>query len=149
MHTEHLGNVHPMWIASGWLVAVAVTSLIALVLVSLGLPGAAAADTQSEVVWALVALALGFFVGGFSIGYRAIDAPILHGVGIGIASLVAWFPVNVLIDLVFDIGPWEPLTPAVTVTLLLVQMTAAVGGTWLGHRLAETGRSQPGASAAE
>ena len=37
MQTEHLSNLHPGWVAGGWLIAVAVTSGAYLALVGAGL----------------------------------------------------------------------------------------------------------------
>lgn len=136
MHTEHLQNVRAVWVAAGWLVAVAVTSLILIVLAGLGLTGS---DPATDALWAVVALVVGFWLGGFFTGFRAIDAPILHGTAIGLASLVAWFLINLIIDLVLDLAPWSALTPTTTAALLLVQMMAAVAGTWVGHRVALRG----------
>jgi len=136
MHTEHLRNVRAAWVAAGWLVAVAVASLILLVLAGLGLTGAAPA---TDALWAVVALVIGFWLGGFFTGFRAIDAPILHGIAIGITSLVAWFLINLIIDLLLELAPWSALTPTTTAALLLVQMMAAVAGCWVGHRVALRG----------
>lgn len=41
MHTEHLQNVHTARVLAGWLVAIAVTSLIILALIGLGQIGRA------------------------------------------------------------------------------------------------------------
>lgn len=142
MHTEHLANVHLGWVAAGWLVAAAVTSLVFLVLVSLGLLGA---DSTTESLWAVVAVALGFWAGGFFIGTRSIDAPILHGIAIGLASLVVWFLLNLLVNLALRPPDWSALTPTLTAALLLEQMVVAVAGAWVGHRIAmrgETGLSE-------
>lgn len=140
MHTEHLENVHPGWVAAGWLVAAAVTSLIFLVLVSLGLLGGA--DSTTESLWAVVAVALGFWVGGFFIGTRSIDAPILHGIAIGLASLVVWFLLNLLINLALRPPGWSALTPTLTAALLLEQVVVAVAGAWVGHRIAMRGETR-------
>lgn len=138
MHTEHLQNVRPVWVATGWLVAVATTSLIALVLASLELVGP---DGAAEALWAVVAVALGFWVGGFFTGFRALEAPILHGIGIGLTSLVAWFIVN-LLTVPFPGLRWEALSPMLTAALLLVQMMSAVAGAWVGHRVALRGGAE-------
>src|SRR5690606_1834749 len=136
MHTEHLQNVRAVWVAAGWLVAAAVTSLVLIVLAGLGLTGA---DPATDALWALVSIVVGFWLGGFITGFRAIDAPILHGIAMGLASLIAWFLVNLIIDLLLDLAPWSALTPTTTAALLLVQMMAAVAGTWVGHRVALRG----------
>lgn len=142
MHTEHLQNVHAGWVAAGWLVAAAVTSLIFLVLASVQLIGN---DSGTQALWAVVAVAFGFWAGGFFIGTRAIEAPILHGIAIGLASLVAWFLLNLLVGLAFRMSYWSSLTPTLTAALMLEQMVAAVAGAWVGHRIAlrgETGLSE-------
>ena len=144
MHTEHLGNVRPIWVLSGWLVAVAVASLVALVLVSFDAAAAVGAEEGVEARWALVSIAVGVAVGGFSLGWREVDAPILTGVAIGLTSLVAWLPINFFVDLIFDVGPWSGLTPTLTILILIVQMTTAVGGAWIGHSLALRGATGVG-----
>lgn len=136
IHSEHLENVRPGWVASGWLVSVAITSLIVIVLASLGL--VTAGDEADGGLWGVVSIALGFWTGGVFTGYRALRAPILHGIGIGLTSLIAWALLNVLIAPTRLLG-WQALTPALTSALMLVQMAAAVAGTWVGHRIALRG----------
>ena len=138
MHTEQLRNVHPLWVATGWLVAIAMTSLIALTLAALEL---VAPDTEADATGALVSTALGFWLGGLFIGFRALRAPILHGIMIGLASIAAWFIIN-LLAIPFLSLTWEALTPLLTAALLLVQMTAAVAGAWVGHRIALRGGTE-------
>ncbi|HEX7051468.1 MAG TPA: hypothetical protein VF188_14775 [Longimicrobiales bacterium] len=138
MHTEHLENIRPGWVAAGWLVAAAMTSLIGLVLAALQLIGA---GDESDQLWALVIVAFGFWVGGFFTGFRALRAPILHGIAIGLATLVAWFALN-LLSLVFPDLRWQALTPTVTAALLLIQMATAVAGAWVGHRIALRGTAE-------
>lgn len=139
LHTEHLANVRPVWVLSGWLVAVAASSLVAIVLGSFEPFAAVGASEGLEARWALISIAVGFAIGGFSVGYREVDAPVLTGVAIGLTSLLAWLPLNVLIDFVLDIGQWAALTPALTVLILIVQMATAVAGAWIGHSLALRG----------
>lgn len=140
MHTEHLQNVHAGWVVAGWLVAFATTSLAFLALAGLGLMGAAGG---AETAWEVLAVAAGFFIGGLFAGFRSIDAPILHGIGIGLTTLVAWFLLNVLVPLFLPQADWQALTPAVAAGLLLVQLVAAVGGAWTGHRIAIRGGPEP------
>ena len=121
MHTEHLQNVRAVWVAAGWLVAIAAASLILLVLAGLGLTGT---DPATDALWAVVALVIGFWLGGFFTG---------------LASLVAWFLINLIVDLLLELAPWSALTPTTTAALLLVQMMAAVAGAWVGHRVALRG----------
>jgi hypothetical protein len=142
VHTEHLQNVRIGWIAAGWLVAVAVTSLVALALAALGpLRPPELADGAEAAMggWVLFTVVAGFFAGGLFLGFRSIDAPILHGIGMGLASLVAWFLLNLLAGLAGGVG-WQALTPTVAAAVLLVQLGAAVAGAWTGHRLALRGQ---------
>lgn len=127
MQSEHLSNLHPGWIAGGWLVAVAVTSGVYLALVGTGLlPHGSAA-----VVGVAAAMAAGFFAGGLFVGIRWGDAPILHGAAITFLSVVAWFLGTVVLARYQSLsGP----TPAV-LGLILVQFGASSAGGWLGRRL--------------
>lgn len=136
MHTEHLQNVHFGWVVAGWLIAAAATSLVLIVLAGLGILG----PEGLGAFWSIVAVALGFWTGGLFTGFRSIDAPILHGVSIGVFSLIAWFALNVAVVLFFrSPASWQGLPPALTATLLLLQMVAAVAGAWTGHRIALRG----------
>ena len=143
MHTEHLQNVRPILLLTGWLTAVAVTSLIALAMVSFGVASSVEPSTPAEVFWALTAVAVGFFVGGFLAGFRSLHAPVLLGVGIGIMSLVAWFVLNILAVLLAADADWQGLPPAVSAGLLLGQMLFAVAGAWLGYRMALRDQPEP------
>ncbi|MBI4544401.1 MAG: hypothetical protein HY703_04320 [Gemmatimonadetes bacterium] len=136
MHTEHLQNVRLGWVAAGWLVSAAAASLIALAFAGLGL---LRGDGGTDSLWLLAAVTLGFGVGGFFTGFRAIEAPILHGVAIGLASLVAWFLLNLAVSGVFRVLEWQRLSPTLTAGLLLLQMGAAVAGAEVGHRIAQHG----------
>lgn len=136
MHTEHLQNVRLSWVLTGWLVAIAVVSLLVLALAGFGILGI---DPATDALWAVVAVAIGFWAGGFFIGIRAIDAPILHGVGMGVASLVAWFLVNLFVSVPFGDAQWQGLSPSLTAAILLEQMVAAIAGAWVGHRFALRG----------
>lgn len=134
MHTEHLQNVRPVTVLAGWLVAIAVTSLILLALVGLNLVDAAAPSTRVL----MAAVALGFIVGGFFSGIRTANAPILHGVAIGLFSLVAWFVLGLLSASLFNGTAWD-LTRDLTLTSVLVQIISAIIGARLGYRLARRG----------
>lgn len=141
MHTEHLQNVRPVLVAAGWLIGAAATSLLFL-----GLAGAGLLDPMDPdavpVGWTVATVGLGFFVGGFFAGFRALHAPILHGLAIGVTSLVAWFALNVL-AILFPSGEWEGLPPALTAALLLEQMVFAIAGAWLAYRLALQDQPEP------
>ena len=140
MHTEHLTNVSPGRVVAGWLVAAAVTSLIAFALMALGRIGEDANGAGTW--WSLLAVLAGFFAGGFFTGFRAIQAPILHAVGIGLMSLVVWAVLNAVAALFFRDWSWSSLTPQLTVALLLAQIVAATIGALLGYNLAL--RGEPG-----
>lgn len=139
LHTEHLDQINPLWVAAGWLVAAATTSLVALVLAALGL--ADAGPDGGAGAGEIVAVALGFWIGGLFTGFRALRAPILHGIAIGLTTLVVWLVVS-LFALVIPTLRWEGLTPLLTSALILVQMTTAVAGAWVGHRIALGGGAE-------
>lgn len=131
MHTEHLQNVHPGRVFSGWIVAIAVTSVAVFGFIVLGLLDGAVDD---DALWAVVAVAVGFLVGGWFTGVRTLEAPILHGIALGLTSLVAWVVLNVAAVLAFGTGEWTGLTPTSTLVVLLIQVLAAVVGCWIGTR---------------
>lgn len=125
MHSETLSNLHLGWIFGGWFVAVTVTAAVYVGGVGLGL---AATDTSS-VVWLLVSLAAGFFVGGFLVGMRWSNAPILHGATITLFAVVVWFVLSLFGDRgTFDSSP-------IVLGAILVQLTASCTGGWMGKRL--------------
>ena len=139
MHTEHLSNVSPMPIVIGWIVAAAVTSGLVFLLTAAGLMTPEGAPTA----WAVGTVAVGFFVGGYLTGTRDIEAPILHGIGIGLMTLIVWFVLNMLASLFVD-ETGNGLPASVTAGLLLLQMGAAVAGAWVADRRALRGESLPG-----
>jgi hypothetical protein len=65
---------------------------------------------------------------------------VLHGIGIGLTSLVAWVVVNVAASALLDTVGWSGLTPGVAVGLVLMQVVAAVIGALLGYNLATEGK---------
>src|SRR5690606_8366281 len=91
-------------------------------------------------VWAFLAVLLGFWAGGVFTGLRAVQAPVLHGVAIGIASLVAWVAANLLASALPEAPTWTSLTPGLALGLLLAQMAAAVIGALMGYSIALRGR---------
>lgn len=140
MHTEHLQNVRFGKVLLGWLVAVAITSAVLLALAAFGVLPLAGEGTW----WSVLAAAVGFFGGGFFAGFRALQAPILHGVAIALMSLVAWLAVNVVTFGLADSERWHALTATLTIAIVLVMVIAAVLGALLGYNLAVVGR--PGLS---
>lgn len=137
MHTEHLQNVSPFWVIIGWLVALAATSVVVLALGAAGLLEAGGSAGVPD-WWSIAAVGIGFFVGGYLTGTRDIEAPILHGVGIGLTTLVAWFVLNVVAAAVSG-HTWIGLSPTSTIGVLLLQMVAAVAGSWLADSRAVSG----------
>jgi hypothetical protein len=142
MHTEHLQNVSVTKVVAGWLVAVAVASAVALALLGTGLmyDDTTAANTW----WSLFTVAIGFFAGGFFTAFRALQAPILHALAIGVTSLVVWFLLNALAALLFSGWSWPALSPEFAVGVLLLQLVSAVLGALIGYNIALRGR--PGLS---
>jgi MFS family permease len=133
MHTEHLQNVHPVRIMAGWLVSIAVTSVAVFGLIVLGLMGD---EAGRDTTWAVAAVAVGFLVGGWFTGVRTLEAPILHGIALGLTSLLAWALLNLVVVAVFDSGEWTGLSPTATLVVLLTQIVAAVIGCRIGTRRA-------------
>jgi hypothetical protein len=129
MHTEHLQNVKPVTVVASWLVAVAVTSLIMLALVGLNLIEADSPSTRA----AMAAVAFGFIAGGAFAGMRAGQAPILHGIAMGLFSLVAWFVLGLFSQTLFNGTSWD-LTRDLTITALMVQIICSIVGARLGYR---------------
>lgn len=139
MHTEHLQNVSVGRVVAGWLVAAAVASLVALALLGTGLLDDE--TTAANTWWSMFAVGVGFLAGGFFTGFRALQAPVLHAVGIGITSLVAWFLANALSALLIDGGwTWPAVSPDFAVGLLFLQLAATVIGSLLGYNMAVRGR---------
>ncbi|MGQ0562415.1 MAG: hypothetical protein ACT443_11130 [Gemmatimonadota bacterium] len=131
MHTEHLQRVRFKVVAAGWLVAVAFASLISFVIFALDIVGD---ESALAVRIEIAAIAIGFFAGGLFAGLRAGEAPILHGVAIGLLSLLAWFVLNLLATVALPTSDWTALTPRFTASVMLVQIIAAIVGARAGYR---------------
>lgn len=131
MHTEHLQNVRPSWVLFGWFISVAVISLLALVLAATGM-----VDTEASGggLWGIVAIAVGFGVGGWLLGARAGVAPILHGVAMGLVSLLLWFLANLIAGETLDAAEWMRGSETYYAGLLITQIAAAIVGARLGSR---------------
>jgi hypothetical protein len=138
MHTEHLQNVRFVRVVAGWLVAIAATSLAAIA--ALGIAMLQSGSTELGGVASVLAVIVGFWIGGFFAGFRALEAPILHGIGIGLTSLVAWAGLNAVVALVTPGVQWEALTPGRTAAILLAQIAAAVIGALMGYNVALRGK---------
>jgi len=136
MHTEHLQNVGFGRVAAGWAVALAVTSFVLLFLSAFD----ALPLTGDDAWWSVLAAAVGFFAGGFFAGFRAMQAPILHGLAIALMTLLVWLILNVAMFGLAGRESWQGLTPTLTLILLFVMMLAAVIGALLGYNLAVVGK---------
>lgn len=130
MHTEHLQNVRPSWVAFGWFLAAAATGLAVFVLIRFGLVDAEGGGSG----WLLPAFAVGFFFGGWVTGLRTGGAPILHAVGIGLFSILVWIVVNLLAGEPTGNTAWGELPPALTAGLILLQIVSAALGALVGSR---------------
>jgi peptidoglycan/LPS O-acetylase OafA/YrhL len=131
MHTEHLQNVRWSWVFFGWFVSVAVVSLIVLALIALRLltPDA----TGGDLAWGVAAITAGFLAGGWLTGARVRMAPILHGIGIGLVSLLLWFVANLIPGEALGATTWDG-PPAFYAGMLILQMLAAAAGAHVGTR---------------
>ncbi len=138
VHTEHLQNVRAKVVMLGWLIAVAVAALVFLLLAASGVDMEDAAGALA----AIVAVAVGFAAGGFVAGFKAMHAPILHGIAMGLASLVIWFLLNLFVAGLFP-AEWAGTSPATATGLLLEQIVAAVIGAWAGYASALRGQPEP------
>ncbi|MGH7459322.1 MAG: hypothetical protein ACREKN_09645 [Longimicrobiaceae bacterium] len=134
MISTRFGTIYPSWIAFGWFVAAGATSLFLLGMAALGVVGVD--DSGAGAGWTTAALAAGFFLGGFFTGARAGSAPWVHGVGMGLFSLLAWLLVNLFAGEPAGEPTWRSLSLTATAFLLAVQAFAAVVGCALGARLA-------------
>jgi|GEM_PF-374489 len=133
MHTEHLQNVRPGWVTGGWLVAIAVTSFVVFTFMLVGLMGQ---ELPRDTIWAMVAVAVGFMIGGWFTGFGTVAAPILHGVALGLMSLVVWAGLNLAMAVAFRGFQWEGLTAGITIAVIVTQIAAAVVGCWFGSQAA-------------
>jgi hypothetical protein len=134
MHSEHLTNVQASWVAFGWFIAVATASGVLLLMEGGGLLGRTEALDAVSIV---VAVGVGWAVGGFVTGFRTAAAPILHGMALALLSFVVWFLLNLSFGgLTTGTAAWEFLTVRTAALGLLVQGGAAILGCWLGYRYA-------------
>jgi hypothetical protein len=133
--TESLARLRPSWIAFGWFIAAAVTSLILLSLVAVGI---VTDDPQTEGTWVALAFLLGFAMAGFFVGVRAGTSPILHGVGMGLFSLVVFLAVNLLAGEPTGETAWRAISTATALWLILLQTVASIVGTRAGVRWRRT-----------
>ena len=132
MHTEHLNNVRLGYVLTGWAIAICTTSLFVFILIATGIQSSMSSDGR----YIAAAVALGFAVGGAFVGFMTSLAPILHGIMIGLTSIVVWALFNVVTSLVAPQLVWTTLTAQWTIAVVLVQIVAAVLGARFGYRFA-------------
>jgi len=128
---ESIRSVRPSWVAFGWFVAAAITSLVLLAMDAFGMM---TGEERTESLWVAVALVVGFTLSGFLVGTRVVAAPVLHGVAIGVFSLVAWVAINLFVGEPTGETTWRDLDARTLGGLLVLQAVAAVVGTRLGVR---------------
>jgi hypothetical protein len=130
MHTEHLENVRPSWVAFGWFIGVAVMSAILLALAAVGI---VPRSGEIGLGWVLMAVFAGFLAGGYLTGMRVRSAPVLHAVGIGLFTVVVWFVANLIAGETLDAADWS-VAPASAAGAVLFQIVAAAIGAHLATR---------------
>jgi hypothetical protein len=129
--TDSPRSLHPTWIAFGWFIAAALTSLFVLALIALGIAGESASD---ESIWFGLALFMGFLIAGYFVGMRVGRAPVIYGLSMGLFSVIVWFALNLFLGEPTGETSWRSLDLRTTITLLLLQAIAAALGVWLGVR---------------
>ena len=133
MHTEHLNNIRVGQLLLGWAIAAGATSLLILALIASGLLDVEA-NTGGN--WIAAAVAMGFYIGGAYVGYMVGLAPMLHGVLLGLVSLVVWVIINAVVSMLFPDFTWTALSGPLTLNVILVQVIGAVLGARFGYRYA-------------
>lgn len=130
---ESVRSVRLGWIAFGWFIAAALTSLILFILTVTGM---IRPEAPTEGIGVAVSLLSGFFLAGFFVGTRVNAAPVLHGLGIGLCSVVVWFALNLFVGEGFGGGGWNSIEGEVAGALLGLQTAAAMVGARSGVRFA-------------
>ena len=90
--------------------------------------------TSSGGLWGVLAIGVGFFVGGWFVGSRLGVAPSLHGVAMGIVSILVWFVANLLAGETVADSAWVGGSEAYYAGLLLLQIVAAALGASVSSR---------------
>jgi energy-coupling factor transporter transmembrane protein EcfT len=132
MHSEHLENVRPSWVAFGWFIGVAVMSAILFGLIAVGF---VPRSGEIPLGWVLLAVFVGFLAGGYLTGIRVRAAPILHGMGIGLFSVLFWFVANLIAGEALNSAEWQ-VPPASAAGAVLFQIAAAAIGAHIATRAA-------------
>lgn len=132
---ERLDRIRLSWVAFGWFIAASITALVLLALAASGL---VADDPTTEGVRVALAFVVGFTLAGVIVGMRVADAPALHGLGIGLFSVVAWFGANLLFGEATGQTAWSALPGETVAGMLVLQAAAAVVGARMGVRWSRT-----------
>lgn len=128
---ESIRSVRFSWIGYGWLLAFAVTSFLVIVLEMLGV---VAEDSPAESLWVAAVILISFSAGGFFVGTRVKEAPVLHGLGVGLFTIVAWVLINLFLGEPTGTSTWRSLEPNTLAGLLVLQAVAAIVGARNGVR---------------
>jgi hypothetical protein len=128
---ESLRSVRWSWIGFGWFIAAGIVSLILLALAAFDIIGG---EADGETVWIALAMVVGFYISGFFVGTRVVAAPVIHGVGMGLFSLLAWVAINLFVGTPMGETTWRSTDVATLGGLLLLQLVAAIVGTRMGVR---------------
>lgn len=126
-------NLRLGWIALAWLVAISITSLLVLGLAALGI---AVATPEEQSTGVALAVALAFLIAGFLLGLKLGTAPIIHGLAMGLLSIVAWFFINLLLGEPTGATTWRSMEFDTFLGILGLQMAAAVVGARIAVRMA-------------
>ena len=135
MHTEHLNNLRAGQLLIGWFIAAAAASLGIFILIATGLLDVEA-NTGGN--WIALAVAVGFYAGGAYLGFMTGLAPILHGIALGLLSLVVWAILNAIVSMIWPDFGWTALSGPLTLNVVLIQVIGGVLGARLGYRYAGT-----------
>jgi len=132
MHSEHLRNVQLSWVAFGWFVSLAVATTVLLLLAGAGFSHWGG---LAETIALAIAVTVGWFCGGFIVGFKVAAAPLLHGFAMALFTFVAWFALNLVFGgMTTGVTAWEYLSGRSLAAGLLVQIAAAIAGCWVGYR---------------
>lgn len=131
--SESVSNVRPSWIGLGWFIGAALTSFIIFVLIVLGL---IQANAPTEGMGVSLALLTGFVIGGFVTGMRVKAAPFLHGLGMGVLSIIVWVVINLLAGEAVAGSGWSTISVARMAAMLVLQTASSIVGARAGVRFA-------------
>ena len=138
--SESVRNVSPSWIGIGWFIGAAITSFLVFVLIVLGL---IQANAPTEGMGVSLALLIGFVIAGFVTGLRVRAAPFLHGLGMGLLSIIFWVVINLLAGEAMTNTEWSTLSVSLMAGLLVLQTASAIVGARAGVRFANRAEALP------